>query len=87
MLQAPESWSKYTTNILNTNRVTNIVDVELLIKRLTILGLPRDVINSINNWLEELFLFALMVTESMVRVTLHGIVQGSILGPILYAIL
>ena len=65
----------------------DVVDVELLIKRLTILGLPGDVINLIKIWLKERFFYVLVNgSESMVRVTWYGIVQGSILGPILYAI-
>ena len=31
----------------------DIVGVKLLIKRLTILGLPRDVVNLIRTWLEQ----------------------------------
>ena len=65
----------------------DVVDVELLIKRLTILGLPGDVINLIKNWLKERFFYvSVNGSESTIRVTWYGIVQGSILGPILYAI-
>ena len=65
----------------------DVVDVELLIKRLTILGLPSDVICLIKNWLKERFFYvSVNGSESTIRVTWYGIVQGSILGPILYAI-
>ena len=35
----------------------DVVDVKLLIKRLTILGLPSDVINLTNNWQRERFFY------------------------------
>ena len=65
----------------------DVVDVELLIKRLTLLGLPKDVIKLIKIWLTERFFYvSVNGSDSTIKVTWHGIVQGSILGPILYAI-
>ena len=64
-----------------------IVNVDRLIKRLVILGLPSDVIKLIEIWLvERYFYVSVNGSDSMVKVTWFGIVQGSILGPILYAI-
>ena len=58
-----------------------------MIKRLKILGLPSDVIKLIEIWLvERYFYVSVNGSDSMVKVTWFGIVQGSILGPILYAI-
>ena len=65
----------------------DVVDVKLLIKRLTILGLPSDVIALIKIWLKERFFYVCINgLDSSISVTWYGIVQGSILGPILYAI-
>ena len=65
----------------------DVVDIKLLIKRLTILGLPDDVVELIKIWLKERFFYvSVNGLESIIKVTWHGIVQGSILGPILYAI-
>ena len=56
-------------------------------KRLKILGLPNDVIQLIKCWLKERFFYVCVGgSESSIKVTWYGIVQGSILGPILYAI-
>ena len=65
----------------------DIVDIDLLIKRLAILGLPNDVIRLINVWLHERYFYvSINGSDSSIKVTWFGIVQGSILGPILYAI-
>ena len=65
----------------------DVVDVPLLIKRLRIIGLPNDLIELIKTWLTERFYYVEVdnVTSNMI-VTWFGIIQGSILGPILYAI-
>ena len=63
------------------------MDIELLIKRLTVLGLPGDVIKLVKVWLKERFLYVCINgSESTMRTTWYGIIQGLILGPILYAI-
>ena len=62
----------------------DVVDVELLIKRLKILGLPNDVIQLMKCWLKKRFFYVCVGgSESSIKVTWYGIVQGSILGPIL----
>ena len=62
----------------------DIVDVSLLIKRLAILGLPSDVITLIKVWLQERYFYvSINGNDSAIKVTWFGIVQGSILGPIL----
>ena len=65
----------------------DVVDVKLLIKRLVILGLPDDMVQLIRVWLKERFFYVCVNgSESTVKVTWYGIVQGSVLGPVLYAI-
>ena len=65
----------------------DIVNVDLLIKRLRIIGLPKDVVDLIKVWLKERYFYvSVHGVESMVMISWTGIIQGSILGPILYAI-
>ena len=65
----------------------DIVDVELLIKRLKILGLPRDVVDLIKIWLNERYFYVSVGGhDSTLETSWYGIIQGSILGPILYAL-
>ena len=48
----------------------DVVDVELLIKRLKILGLPNDVIQLIKCWLKERFFYVCVGgSESSIKVT------------------
>ena len=59
----------------------------LLIKRLQIIGLPNDVVSLVETWLTERFFFVeIDGIASEIKVTWYGIIQGSILGPVLYAI-
>ena len=56
----------------------DVVDVKLLIKRLTLLGLPDDVVELIEIWLRERFFYICVNgLESIIAVTWYGIVQGS----------
>ena len=65
----------------------DIVNVGLLIKRLRVIGLPDDIVNLVRIWLKErLFYVSVNGVESYIKITWSGIIQGSILGPILYAI-
>ena len=65
----------------------DVVNVELLIKRLRIIGMPNDVIELITIWLEQRYYYVSLDTgNSYVRSSTVGTVQGSILGPILYAL-
>ena len=65
----------------------DMVDVGLLIKRLKILGLPDDVVGLIEIWLRERYFYVCVGDHTSTLLTSwHGIIQGSILGPILYAI-
>ena len=72
---------------LDLSAAFDIVDVRLLLKRLQIIGLPGDVIKLIEIWLKERYFYvSINGVDSDIKVTWFGIVQGSILGPVLYAI-
>ena len=65
----------------------DLVDVRLLIKRLQIVGLPTDVVKLIELWLSgRSFFVNVDGISSILQDLTCGIIQGSILGPILYAI-
>ena len=65
----------------------DLVDVRLLIKRLHIIGLPTDIVKLIELWLSGRSFFVNVDGNSSILLELScGIIQGSILGPILYAI-
>ena len=72
---------------LDLSAAFDIVNINLLLKRLTIIGLPNDVINLISIWLKDRLCYVnLKNSNSFIFASLFGTVQGSILGPILYAI-
>jgi hypothetical protein len=63
------------------------VNINLLLKRLKMLGLPEDVISLIRVWLSDRSCnVSLDESNSVLFDLLLGTVQGSILGPVLYAI-
>ena len=65
----------------------DVVNIELLLTRLRILGLPADVVALIEIWLKNR-LFYVQVSDlnsNFIEIN-SGTIQGSILGPILYAI-
>ena len=65
----------------------DVVNIGLLIKRLKIVGLPGDVVSLIEVWLKNrLFYVEIDDMVSNLYNIDHGTIQGSILGPILYAI-
>ena len=65
----------------------DLVNVELLIKRLRIIGLPTDVNNLIRAWLSDRkFYVDINGSCSSLRQSDKGTIQGSVLGPVLYAI-
>jgi hypothetical protein len=64
-----------------------VVKTPLLLTPLKIIGLPQDVIEPIRVWLtDRSFYVPLNENNSILFDLLCGTVQGSILGPILYAI-
>ncbi len=72
---------------LDLSAAFDLVNVELLIKRLRIIGLPGDLINLIEIWLSDRkFYVEVDGGCSAVHGSGTGTIQGSVLGPVLYAI-
>ena len=72
---------------LDLSSAFDVVNVELLLKRLNIIGLPSDVIDLVSVWLTNRYFYvSLDGSNSCVHECSVGTVQGSILGPILYSI-
>ena len=72
---------------LDLSSAFDIVNIPLLIKRLKKVGLPNDVIGLISVWLENRsYYVSLDGVNSVLFDLLLGTVQGSVLGPVLYAI-
>ena len=72
---------------LDLSSAFDVVNIDLLLKRLKIIGLPDDVISLIEVWLKNRsFYVSLDGENSILFDLLLGTVQGSILGPILYAL-
>ena len=65
----------------------DVVNIDLLMKRLRILGLPDDVLSLVELWLRKrLFYIDINGEISKLHEIDYGTIQGSILGPVLYAI-
>ena len=72
---------------LDLSAAFDVVNVELLIKRLNRIGLPEDLIQLVHIWLTERYYYiSLESGNSYVHTCTVGTVQGSIMGPILYAL-
>ena len=72
---------------LDLSAAFDIVNVQLLLKRFKILGMPTDLINLIEVWLTECkFYVEVDGVCSRIYESNDGTIQGSVLGPILYAI-
>ena len=72
---------------LDLSAAFDVVNIELLLKRLSVVGLPPDLVGLVSKWLtNRVFYVSLDGNNSMVHDCNVGTVQGSILGPILYAI-
>ena len=65
----------------------DLVNIKLLMIRLTKIGLPKDILRLIELWLSKRSFFVNVKGENSIVIDLNcGTIQGSILGPILYAI-
>ena len=72
---------------LDLTSAFDVVNVKLLIKRLRIVGLPVQLVNVIENWLTDRFYYCdINGKSSTLRQLYNGTVQGSILGPLLFAL-
>ena len=72
---------------LDLSAAFDVVNVHLLMERLTVLGLPDDILSLIEIWLKERMYYVEIdgKVSKFYNIT-HETIQGSILGPILYAI-
>jgi hypothetical protein len=72
---------------LDLSAAFDVVNIELLKKRLDIVGIPSDVVSLIEVWLtDRLYYVSINGDNSCLTKSETGTIQGSILGPILYAI-
>jgi hypothetical protein len=72
---------------LDLSAAFDVVNINLLLKRLRIIGLPNDLIELISVWLKDRsYYVSLDGINSVLRYIHLGTVQGSVLGPVLYAI-
>ena len=72
---------------LDLSAAFDLVNVELLLKRLKIIGLPDDVVGLIKCWLSLRYSYvSVSGSSSYIYTSDIGIIQGSSLGPLLYAI-
>ena len=72
---------------LDLSAAFDVVNIDLLMKRLSIIGLPEDITSLIKVWLSERSYYVTVDgSSSILYDLLLGTVQGSILGPVLYAI-
>jgi hypothetical protein len=72
---------------LDLSAAFDVVNVGLLIKRLDIVGIPADVVSLIETWLSDRIFYVSVDGDNSYFIAMNtGILQGSILGPILYAI-
>jgi hypothetical protein len=72
---------------LDLSAAFDLVNLNLLIKRLRIMGIPNDLIQLLEIWLRQRsFYVEANGQNSTILETNVGTIQGSILGPILYAL-
>ena len=72
---------------LDLSAAFDLVDLDLLMKRLKIMGLPQDVLDLLEVWLRgRSFYVEANGSASFILGIDIGTIQGSILGPILYAL-
>ena len=72
---------------LDLSSAFDVVNIELLLKRMQIVGLPEDVIELVRIWLSNrLYYVSIGGENSCMFDLLTGTVQGSVLGPVLYAL-
>jgi hypothetical protein len=72
---------------LDLSSAFDVVNHELLIKRMKILGLPPDVCNLVEEWLKDRSAYVEIGqdTSDFFRVD-DGTIQGSVMGPVLFSI-
>jgi hypothetical protein len=72
---------------LDLSAAFDVVNVDLLLTRLTTLGLPSDWMSLLESWLKDRAAFVeVSVDRSMLYDINIGTVQGSIIGPVLFSL-
>ena len=72
---------------LDLSMAFDLVNTELLSKRLKIMGMPNDLIKLIREWLSNRSYYVQVGEEcSVLFDSATGTIQGSVLGPVLYAL-
>jgi hypothetical protein len=72
---------------LDLSAAFDVVNISLLMKKFQIIGLPLDLVELINLWLSNRSFYVSIDNQNSILFDLmSGTMQGSILGPILYAI-
>ena len=72
---------------LDLSAAFDLVDLDELVDRLRVMGLPKDILTLLEIWLRGRFYYVFANgINSVVKESNVGTVQGSILGPILYAL-
>jgi len=72
---------------LDLSAAFDVVNVELLMKRLTTLGLPTDWLHLLESWLTDRAAFVEVSPDRSMLYNIDiGTVQGSILGPVLFSL-
>ena len=72
---------------LDLSMAFDLVNTELLIKRLKVMGLPNDLVNLIREWLTGRSYYVQVGEDCSVLFDSNtGTIQGSVLGPVLYAL-
>jgi hypothetical protein len=72
---------------LDLSAAFDVVNIDLLITRLTTIGLPSDWMSLLESWLRDRAAFVeVSVDRSMLYDINIGTVQGSILGPVLFSL-
>ena len=81
------SQSNYAIMVsLDLSAAFDLVDIDLLMTRLKIIGFPADLLELVQVWLtDRSFYVTIDGKNSTLYDLLLGTVQGSILGPVLYA--
>ena len=77
----------YVLASLDLSAAFDLVNRELLFKRMEIMGIPPDVVLLLKDWLSNrLFYVNINSSNSSLHQDNHGTIQGSVLGPILFSI-
>ena len=72
---------------LDLSAAFDLVNIGLLIERLRVIGFPKDLIRLIEVWLKDRkFYVEINGVSSRIYESNDGTIQGSVLGPVLYAI-